>query len=73
MNLEERTQQIFQELMKNPQLTSSELSKKLAITPGQLSYSLNKLNDSLEEVQLKVIKRTKTGRTGSTHPIDAIK
>lgn len=61
MNLEERTQQIFQELMKNPQLTSSELSKKLAITPGQLSYSLNKLNDSLEEVQLKVIKRTKTG------------
>ncbi|WP_313627721.1 BglG family transcription antiterminator [Enterococcus italicus] len=61
MNLEERTQQIFRELMKNPQLTSAELIEKLSITQGQLSYSLNKLNDILDERQLKEIKRTRTG------------
>ncbi|WP_022797083.1 PRD domain-containing protein [Bavariicoccus seileri] len=61
MNLEERTNQLFVELMTNPQITSKELCQKFELTRGQLNYALQKINSSLEEEKLKPIKRTKNG------------
>lgn len=61
MNLEERTNQLFLELVNNPQINSSVLCKKFELTRGQLNYALKKINDSLQEQQLASIKRTKTG------------
>ena len=61
MNLEERTNQIFLELINNPQITSKELCGTFDLTRGQLNYALKKINDSLEEEKLVPIKRTKNG------------
>ena len=61
MNLEERTNQLFVELMTNPQITSKELCQKFELTRGQLNYALQKINSSLEEEKLTPIKRTKNG------------
>lgn len=61
MNLEERTNQIFVELINNPQITSKMLCKKFDLTRGQLNYALKKINDSLLDEKLSEIKRTKNG------------
>ena len=61
MNLEERTNQIFVELVNNPQITSKALCEKFDLTRGQLNYALKKINDSLLEEKLSEIKRTKNG------------
>ncbi|GAA2912805.1 BglG family transcription antiterminator [Enterococcus pseudoavium] len=61
MNLEERTNQIFVELVNNPQITSKALCEKFDLTRGQLNYALKKINDSLLDEKLSEIKRTKNG------------
>lgn len=61
MNLEERTNQIFVELVNNPQITSKALCEKFDLTRGQLNYALKKINDSLLDEKLNEIKRTKNG------------
>lgn len=61
MNLEERTNQIFVELINNPQITSKTLCEKFDLTRGQLNYALKKINDSLLDEKLSEIKRTKNG------------
>lgn len=61
MNLEERTNQIFVELVNNPQITSKALCEKFDLTRGQLNYALKKINDSLIDEKLSEIKRTKNG------------
>lgn len=61
MNLEERTNQIFVELVNNPQITSKALCEKFDLTRGQLNYALKKINDSLVDEKLSEIKRTKNG------------
>lgn len=61
MNLEERTNQIFVELVNNPQITSKALCEKFDLTRGQLNYALKKINDSLLDENLGEIKRTKNG------------
>ena len=61
MNLEERTNQIFVELVNNPQIASKALCEKFDLTRGQLNYALKKINDSLVDEKLSAIKRTKNG------------
>ncbi len=61
MNLEERTNQIFVELVNNPQIASKALCEKFDLTRGQLNYALKKINDSLVDEKLSEIKRTKNG------------
>ena len=61
MNLEERTNQIFVELINNPRITSKTLCEKFDLTRGQLNYALKKINDSLLEEKMSEIKRTKNG------------
>ncbi|MGM0214345.1 BglG family transcription antiterminator [Enterococcus sp. AZ109] len=62
MNLEKRTNQIFIELINNPQLASKSLCEKFDLSRGQLNYALKKINESLQDEKLGVIKRTKNGR-----------
>ncbi|GCF92436.1 PTS sugar transporter subunit IIA [Enterococcus florum] len=62
MNLEKRTNQIFVELMNNPQIASKALCEKFDLSRGQLNYALKKINDSLQDEKLGRIKRTKNGR-----------
>lgn len=61
MNLEERSNQIFLELINDPQITSRELSTKFSLSRGQLNYTLQKINDSLQQEKMKAIQRTKNG------------
>ncbi|MGM0238280.1 hypothetical protein ID741_000872 [Enterococcus sp. AZ103] len=61
MNLTERTNQIFVELMTDPQIASRELCNKYQLTRGQLNYALQKINDSLQAENLPSIQRTKNG------------
>ncbi|MDN6518889.1 MAG: transcription antiterminator, partial [Enterococcus sp.] len=69
MNLEERTNQIFVELVNNPQITSKALCEKFDLTRGQLNYALKKINDSLVDEKLSEIKRTKNGHFLITNDI----
>ncbi|WP_159721396.1 BglG family transcription antiterminator [Enterococcus sp. CSURQ0835] len=61
MNLEERTNQIFVELLNNPQIPSKVLCEKFQLSRGQLNYAIKKINDSLQLENLNGIKRTKQG------------
>lgn len=62
MNLEERSNHIFIEIISNPQITSKALCEKFDLSRGQLNYSLKKINESLLVEKFNGIRRTKTGR-----------
>lgn len=62
MNVENKVQQILKEVLEKPQLTSQIVCKKYELTKGQLNYILKKINDSLLELDLPDITRTKNGR-----------
>lgn len=61
MELDVRTNQLFMEILGNPNETSSSIGKRLDLTRSQLNYSLKKLNDYLEAMQLETIYRTQNG------------
>lgn len=61
MNLEERTNQIFIELINDPQISSKTLCEKFELSRGQLNYAVKKINNSLYLEKLGEIKRTKNG------------
>lgn len=62
MNVENKVQQILKDILEKPQLTSQIVCKKYELTKGQLNYILKKINDSLLELDLPDITRTKNGR-----------
>ena len=62
MNIDERSNQIFIELLNHPQLTSSMLTKQFDISRGQLNYALQKINEVLEFEKLTKIQRRKNGQ-----------
>lgn len=61
MELDIRTNQLFMEILNNPNETSSSVSKRLNLTRSQLNYSLKKLNEYLEEMKLEAVYRTQNG------------
>lgn len=61
MNIDERSNEIFIDLIDNPQITSNFLCEKFNLTRGQLNYTLKKINDYLQSENLTEIRRTKNG------------
>ena len=61
MPLSERDNEILNELIRNPSVTSMALEEKHQLTRRQLGYSINKVNDWLLSKNLPVIERTRQG------------
>lgn len=61
MQLDERSGNLFDELLKNPGVTSKELEEKYNLTRRQLGYSFNKINDFLVSRNLPKIERGRQG------------
>jgi len=61
MELDVRTNQLFMEILNNPNESSRSISQRLELTRSQLNYALKKLNEYLEAAQLEPIYRTKSG------------
>lgn len=62
VNNENKVQQVLQEILEKPQLTSQNICMQYQLSKGQLNYLLKKINDSLAELNLSEITRTKHGR-----------
>ncbi|MCM3790677.1 BglG family transcription antiterminator [Domibacillus indicus] len=62
MYLDERSNQIFKEILGNPEVSNAELENKYELSRRQISYSFTKINDWLEENNYPAIKRTKSGK-----------
>lgn len=69
MRLDNRSQQIFTELLQSPDITSKELEERFDLTRRQLGYSFNKINDWLETKNLPIIERTRQGNFIIHHSI----
>ncbi|GBD65734.1 hypothetical protein TEHN7128_1301 [Tetragenococcus halophilus subsp. halophilus] len=61
MELDARTNQLFIEILNNPDETSTSLKKRHDLTRSQLSYSLQKVNEYLDELNLDPVTRTTNG------------
>ncbi|WP_022794070.1 BglG family transcription antiterminator [Marinococcus halotolerans] len=61
MPLSERDNEILNELIRNPSVTSMALEEKHQLTRRQLGYSITKVNDWLLSKDLPVIERTRQG------------
>lgn len=61
MELDARTNQLFFEILNNPDETSTSLKKRHELTRSQLSYSIKKVNEYLDELNLDPITRTTNG------------
>lgn len=75
MQLDDRSANLFDELLRNPSVTSKELEEKYELTRRQLGYSVKKINDFLLSKNLPEIERGRQGnfiieQTVITHLID---
>lgn len=61
MQLDERSGNLFDELLKNPSVTSKELEEKYNLTRRQFGYSFKKINDFLVSKNLPEIERGRQG------------
>src|SRR5699024_2666872 len=61
MQLDDRSYQLFQELMENPSVYSKDLEESYDLTRRQLGYSFGKINEWLREKNLPAIERTRQG------------
>ncbi|GAA3013115.1 BglG family transcription antiterminator [Tetragenococcus solitarius] len=61
MELDARTNQLFFEILNNPDETSTSLKKRHDLTRSQLSYSLKKVNEYLDDLNLDPVTRTTNG------------
>ncbi|WP_252311928.1 helix-turn-helix domain-containing protein [Sinobaca sp. H24] len=59
--MDDRSKQILDELMHNPNVASVVLEKKYNLTRRQFGYSMNKINEWLMAKHLPVIERTRQG------------
>ncbi|MFJ7936666.1 BglG family transcription antiterminator [Sporosarcina sp. NPDC096371] len=62
MQLDHRSRLIFDELMRNPSITSKGLENKYGLTRRQLGYSFDKINEWLQVKGLSMIERTRQGQ-----------
>lgn len=61
MELDARTNQLFIEILNNPDETSVSLKNRHHLTRSQLNYSIQKVNEYLTELNLEPITRTTNG------------
>ncbi|WP_174614833.1 BglG family transcription antiterminator [Virgibacillus ihumii] len=61
MQLDDRSSQLFGDLVENPGIKGKELESRYNISRRQLGYSITKINDWLEFNNLPEIERTKQG------------
>ncbi|MFL2101067.1 BglG family transcription antiterminator [Desemzia sp. FAM 23989] len=61
MFLDKRGLDIMKTLIQNPQIKSKDLELLLSLTRRQINYSVQKINDSLETLQLPKILRSQNG------------
>lgn len=61
MELDARTNQLFIEILNNPDETSVSLKNRHHLTRSQLNYSIQKVNEYLSELNLDPITRTTNG------------
>lgn len=61
MELDARTNQLFIEILNNPDETSTSLKKRHDLTRSQLSYALKKVNEYLDDLNLDPVTRTTNG------------
>lgn len=69
MQLDSRSSNLFNELLKKPDVTSKELEEKFNLTRRQLGYSFNKINDWILAKNLPPIERTRQGHFIIHHSI----
>lgn len=69
MKLDHRSSNLFNELLKKPDVTSKELEEKFNLTRRQLGYSFNKINDWIIAKNLPPIERTRQGHFIIHHSI----
>ncbi|WP_046180080.1 BglG family transcription antiterminator [Domibacillus tundrae] len=62
MYLDERSNQILEDVLGNPEISNAELEDKYALSRRQIGYSFTKINDWLEQNSYPAIKRTKSGK-----------
>lgn len=62
MYLDERSNQILEDVLGNPEISNAELEHKYALSRRQIGYSFTKINDWLEQNDYPAIKRTKSGK-----------
>ncbi|MBM6615245.1 transcription antiterminator [Desemzia sp. RIT804] len=61
MFLDKRSLDMMKILIQHPQIKSKELETLLSLTRRQINYSVQKINDSLETLQLPKIQRSQNG------------
>ncbi|WP_243299386.1 BglG family transcription antiterminator [Bacillus litorisediminis] len=61
MFLDDRSVNLLQELIKNPQIKNKELEHKFQLSRRQITYSIEKINDWLKSNQLDPITKSKNG------------
>lgn len=61
MQLDDRSTQLMQEVIRNPNMKSKDLEEKYALTRRQIGYSFDKINDWLKASNLPVIEKNRQG------------
>ncbi|WHZ32873.1 BglG family transcription antiterminator [Desemzia incerta] len=61
MFLDKRSLDIVKTLIKNPQIKSKELEETMNLTRRQINYSIKKINESLDTLELPKIDRSRNG------------
>lgn len=62
MYLDERSNQLLNEVIANPEISNTFLEDKYQLSRRQVSYSFKKINDWLDEKNYPTIKRTNSGK-----------
>lgn len=62
MYLDNRSKTLFQEVIKNPNITNKQLEVKYKLSRYQISYSFQKVNEWLKWKNYPEVKRSKNGR-----------
>lgn len=60
--LDNRSKTLFQEVIKNPNITNKQLEVKYKLSRYQISYSFQKVNEWLKWKNYPEVKRSKNGR-----------
>lgn len=61
MQLDDRSTQLMQEVIRNPNTRSKDLAEKYALSRRQIGYSFDKINDWLKASDLPVIEKNRQG------------
>lgn len=62
MELDKRSKEVFKKMIQSPTISSKDLSLEFELSRGQLNYTIDKINDYLEEKNQPLIARTRQGK-----------